>query len=432
MKPGARLSAAIEVLEEVLTRHRPVSMALADWGKAHRFAGSGDRNAIGHLVYDALRYRAASGYVFGNDTPRALVLGAARDAGQTATGIAALCTGGDHTPEPLSDDELKRLEAWNLDGAPEWVCGNYPEWLAPSFARAFKDNAAAEGQALAARAPADLRVNVLKATREKLLKSLEPFNPQETNLAPFGLRIAAPKGDARIPNLEAEAAFQAGWFEIQDEGSQIAAALSGAGPRLQVLDLCAGAGGKTLALAASMQNTGQIFAYDSDRTRLKEIFNRLKRANARNVQVLRAGDEKALDALGARFDVVLVDAPCTGTGTWRRRPDAKWRVRANQLADRQKEQREVLAKASTFVKPGGRLVYVTCSILPEENIDQVSAFVEANPGFHVVPFAGVWQATIGSEPPQSADGSTDTLLLTPRSHQTDGFFVAILERARTS
>jgi 16S rRNA (cytosine967-C5)-methyltransferase len=185
-------------------------------------------------------------------------------------------------------------------------------------------------------------------------------------------------------------------------------------------------------MAAAMQNTGQIFAYDSDRTRLKEIFGRLKRANARNVQVLRAGDQKALNALGPRFDIVLVDAPCTGTGTWRRRPDAKWRVKPNQLVDRMKEQRAVLAQASTFVKPGGRLVYVTCSLLPEENIDQVSAFVDANPAFQIVPIGEVWRTQLGTEPPQSADGSTQTLLLSPRCHQTDGFFVAILERSRTA
>ena len=146
-------------------------------------------------------------------------------------------------------------------------------------------------------------------------------------------------GLQRTPNLQAEAAFQAGWFEIQDEGSQIAALLSGAGPRKQVLDLCAGAGGKTLALAALMQNTGQLYAYDADRHQLKPIFDRIKRAGVRNVQVLRAGDEAALEALGPRFDVVMADAPCTGSGTWRRRPDAKWRLKPEALAARLGEQR---------------------------------------------------------------------------------------------
>ncbi len=429
MRPGARISAAIEVLETVLTRHQPVGIALADWGKAHRFAGSGDRNAIGHYVYDSLRYRASSAHIMGADTPRALVLGAARERGLALAEIAEMCSGQDHCPEPLTDDELTRFQAASIASAPDWVLGNYPEWLHPAFERAFGSNAQQEGLALSRRAPADLRVNTLKVQRDKALASLEPFAPQPTALSPHGIRIAAPIGDARIPNLEAEAAFQAGWFEIQDEGSQLAAAMSGAGPRLQVLDFCAGAGGKTLAMAAAMQNTGQIFAYDSDRNRLKPIFERIKRSNARNIQVLRAGDEKALNQLGNRFDVVLVDAPCTGTGTWRRRPDAKWRVKANQLADRIKEQHEVLEKAAPFVKPGGRLVYVTCSILPDENGDQVESFLAANPHFRIVPYGEIWSAQLPGEVAQSADGRTDTLLLTPRQHGTDGFFIAILQRS---
>jgi 16S rRNA (cytosine967-C5)-methyltransferase len=197
-----------------------------------------------------------------------------------------------------------------------------------------------------------------------------------------------------------------------------------------VLDLCAGAGGKTLALAALMQNTGQLYAYDADRNQLKPIFERIKRANVRNVQVLRAGDETALAALGPRFDVVLADAPCTGTGTWRRRPDAKWRLKPEALAARQAEQRSVLDRAASLVKPGGQIVYVTCSILPEENVLQVAAFLEKHGDFHVVPTADAW-AAVGQtgEVPASADGSPDTLLLTPGRHGTDGFFIAVLARA---
>jgi 16S rRNA (cytosine967-C5)-methyltransferase len=282
---------------------------------------------------------------------------------------------------------------------------------------------------MAQRAPADLRVNTLKATREKVLKALASFAPEPCRYSPIGIRVPAPVGPQRTPNLQAEAAFQAGWFEIQDEGSQIAALLSGAGPRKQVLDLCAGAGGKTLALAALMQNTGQLYAHDADRHQLKPIFARLKRAGVRNAQVLRAGDTAALDALGPRFDVVLVDAPCTGSGTWRRRPDAKWRLKPEALAARMTEQRSVLTRAAGLVKPGGRLVYVTCSVLPEENTGQVARFLEETPGFRLLPTAGVWAAALPDNPPPSADGRQDTLLLTPGRHGTDGFFIAILERA---
>ncbi|MBR2537256.1 MAG: RsmB/NOP family class I SAM-dependent RNA methyltransferase [Hyphomicrobium sp.] len=428
MRPGARVAAAIEILDPILHRHQPVSLELQSWGKAHRFAGSGDRNAIGHMVYDALRHKASSAHVLGSDAPRALVLGALRQRGLSVAEISAMCTGADHAPDALSDDEAARLDAFSLDGAPPHVAGDYPEWLHPSFERAFGDRAADEGRALARRAPADIRVNTLKATREKALKALADFGAVETKFSPVGIRVPAPVGDARTPNLEAEAAFQAGWCEIQDEGSQIVAALTGAGPRMQVLDLCAGAGGKTLALGAAMQNTGQIYAYDDDKHRLKPIFDRIRRAGVRNVQILKAGDEKALDQLAGKFDCVLVDAPCTGAGTWRRRPDAKWRLRPHALGERLKDQQAVLARAVQMVKRGGRLVYVTCSILPEENGDQIAACLAAHPDFRIVPYGDVWRATLGGEPPQSADGSAEHLVLTPLQHDTDGFFIAILER----
>ena len=428
MRPGARIAAAIEILDEILSRHLPVSMALQSWGKGHRFAGSGDRNAIGHMVYDALRHKASSAFVMGSDAPRALVVGALRERGVAAADIAGMCTGQDHAPEFLTDEESLRLETADLNGAPAFVIGNYPEWLHPSFERAFGARAAEEGQALARRAPADIRVNTLKATREKVLKALASFGAVETGYSPIGVRVPAPIGDARTPNLEAEAAFQAGWCEIQDEGSQLAAALTGAGPRMQILDLCAGAGGKTLALSASMQNTGQIYAYDDDKHRLKPIYARVKRAGVRNVQILRAGDEAALDALGAKFDCVLADAPCTGAGTWRRRPDAKWRLRPHALQERIKDQQAVLARAVKMVRPGGRLVYVTCSILPEENGDQIAACLVANPDFSAMPFADAWRASLPGDPPSSADGSTEHLVLTPARHGTDGFFISVLER----
>ncbi len=428
MRAGARIAAAIEILDDMTAHHRPVATALADWGKAHRFAGSGDRSVIGHMVYDALRHKASSAHVMGAETSRAVVLGGMREQGAAVADIAAMCTGAEHTPPPLTEDELKRLDANSTEGAAAWVTGNYPQWLHPSFKRAFGERLSVEGRGLSLRAPADLRVNTLKAPRDKVMKALVSYGALELERVPNGVRIPAPAGDSRIPNLQAEAAYQAGWCEIQDEGSQIAAALTGAGPRSQVLDLCAGGGGKTLAMAAAMQNTGQIYAYDDDRTRLKPIFLRIQRAGVRNVQVLRAGEKAALDELGPRFDIVLCDSPCTGSGTWRRRPDAKWRLKPANLAERQKEQRQVLADAVKFVKPGGRLVYVTCSVLPEENTDQVTAFLAANPDFSILPYAEAWRATLPGEPPVSADGSTQTLSLTPASHGTDGFFIAVLVR----
>jgi 16S rRNA (cytosine967-C5)-methyltransferase len=428
MKAGARIAAAIEVLEAILNRYQPVAIALTDWGKAHRFAGSGDRNAIGGLVYDALRRKSSIAWALGADTPRTLAIGAASSAlSLTPEAVIAACDGADHAPPPLSEAEQQGLTR-TLDDAPGFVQADIPEWLRSSFSSQFGATAIAEGQAMARRAPADLRVNTLKATREKVLKALTGFGAEPCLFSPIGVRVPPPVGAQRTPNLQAEAAFQAGWFEIQDEGSQIAALLSGAGPRKQVLDLCAGAGGKTLALAALMQNTGQLYAYDADRNQLKPIFERIKRAGVRNVQVLRAGDDAAVEALGPRFDVVMADAPCTGTGTWRRRPDAKWRLKPDALKARMAEQQSVLKRAASLIKPGGRLAYITCSILPEENTGQIARFLEENSDFSSVPIAGIWREAFSSEPPPSADGSSDSLLLTPHQHGTDGFFIAVLVR----
>jgi 16S rRNA (cytosine967-C5)-methyltransferase len=430
MKPGARIRAAVEILDEIIARHRPTALALEDWGKAHRFAGSGDRNAIGGIVYDALRRRSSIAWAFGSQGPRALAVGASASAlGLTPEAVAAACDGSQYCLEPLTGDEHAGLDR-PLDGAPDHVRADVPEWLWPGFVRVFGERAVAEGRALAGRAPTDLRVNTLKATREKVLKALRDYSAEPSRLSPIGVRIPAPVATQRTPNLQAEAAFQAGWFEVQDEGSQIAALLAGAGPRLQVLDFCAGAGGKTLAMAAAMQNSGQIFAYDEDRNRLKPIFERVKRAGVRNAQILRAGDQGAVEALGPRFDLVLVDAPCTGTGVWRRRPEAKWRLKPESLAERRKEQEEVLAAASRLVKPGGRLVYITCTVLAEENTDQIDAFRAKHPRFALLDYAEAWRRQLAGEPPVSADGRTDSLLLTPASHATDGFFLAILEAGR--
>lgn len=429
MRPGARLKAAEEVLGDILARHRPAASALADWGKSHRFAGSGDRAAIGTLVYDALRRRNSISARMGSDTPRALALGAASRAfAMTPDEVAVAADGSAYAIGSLSDEEAAALARDLPLDAPAHIAGDFPEWLTPSLERAFGSRAVEEGAALSARAPVDLRVNTLKATREKTLKALAHFAAEPTPLSPVGLRIPPPEGAGRAPHVEAEAAHGKGWFEVQDEGSQVAALLAGATSRMQVLDLCAGAGGKTLALAAAMQNTGQIYAYDADKRQLRPIFERLRRAGARNVQAMDAGDESALATLGPRFDVVLVDAPCTGSGTWRRKPDSKWRLKPANIGERQVEQRAVLALGSGLTKPGGCLVYVTCSVLPEENTDQVAAFRSDHPDFSVEPYAQSWKEHFGTGPPSSADGRDDTLLLTPACHGTDGFFIARLRR----
>ncbi len=454
MRPAGRLQAAIEVLEEVFERHQPAPMALANWGRAHRFAGSGDRGAIGNLVYDALRCKHSIAARMGEQTPRALALGAAATSfGLSIEEVAALADGAQHAPAPITDEERAGL-ARELDAdAPDYVRGDYPNWMAPAMVQVFGERAALEGAGLAQRAPVDLRVNTLKALRPKVLKALARYRAEPAPLTLAGIRIPATRGPRKQAHVESETGHGKGWFEVQDAGSQIAAALSGAGARDQVADICAGAGGKTLAMAARMQNSGQIYAYDADKRRLRPIFERLKRAGVRNVQVLDGGEEEALRALQERFDVVLVDAPCTGTGTWRRRPDAKWRLKPDNIEQRIEEQRAVLSLGAPLVKPGGRLCYVTCSILAEENTDQLNWFLQQYPDFEVVPYAQVWKSAMAKggvssgresddgapggtgetldeavQVPVSADGREDALLLTPASHGTDGFYIATVQR----
>ncbi len=426
--PG-RIAAAIEVLDDVATRHRPVALALKDWGVRHRFAGSGDRAAIGNLVYDALRKRASHAHAMGADTPRALVLAVAVfDWGSDPATLNAGFAADKFGPDAISDAEMARLTAEDpLKGAADHVRADVPEWLAPSLQAAFGDRWIEEARALTERPPLDLRVNRLKADPERVTKALKRFEPQASAIAPMALRMAAGSGNARTPNVQSDEGYLKGWFEIQDQGSQLVAALAGAVPGQQVLDLCAGAGGKTLALAAAMQNKGQIFAYDTDRSRLAPIYDRLKRNGARNVQV-RAPEPGALDDLVGKMDRVVVDAPCTGTGTWRRRPDTKWRLTAEQLAARQAEQAEILAGAADYVKPGGQLVYITCSVLPEENSAQIAAFLAARQDFSAVPASGVWFDRVGREAPEGLYDGPDGVMLTPATTGSDGFFVAILAR----
>ena len=425
--PGL-ISAAAEVLADIESHHRPAGEALKDWGVSHRFAGSGDRAAIGNLVYDALRRRASIAWRIGSDTPWHLAVGAAVFVwGNRPRALNEAFRGGRHAPEPVPEGTILRIEAARLDDAPEHVRADLPEWLAPHFEAAFGTEWVAEGAALAERPPLDLRVNTLKAERGKTARQLHRLGALPTPFSPVGLRIPPADGPRRHPNVQAEEAFRRGRVEVQDEASQLCALLVGARPGEQVLDICAGAGGKTLALAACMENRGQIYATDSDKNRLAPIFERLKRAGVRNVQVLPPTSD-ALSGLAGRMDRVLVDAPCTGTGAWRRRPDAKWRVTPEALAKRMAEQDAALASAASCVKPGGTLVYATCSLLPAENEERVAAFLSSHPEFGCVPAHEAWATALPGVAPPAAALACASLLLTPRRSATDGFFVAALRR----
>ncbi|MCI0736227.1 MAG: class I SAM-dependent methyltransferase, partial [Beijerinckiaceae bacterium] len=285
MTPGARIAAAIEVVAEIEARKRPAAEALKDWGLSHRFAGSKDRAAIASLVFDGQRKRASSAFMMGEETPRAIVLGALRQLhDMNASALAALCSGEAHAPSPLTTTEIDRLSAADLTRAPGPAAGDFPLWLEPSLSAAFGPEIVAEMCALSTRAPVDLRANTLKAPRDKALAGLAHLRAMPTPYSPLGLRVPlAP--DGRGPRLSAELLYAKGFVEIQDEASQLAVLLTFARPGEQVLDLCAGAGGKTLALAAMMQNKGQVHATDRDGARLMQSISRLKRAGVRNVQL---------------------------------------------------------------------------------------------------------------------------------------------------
>ena len=435
MRDGGRIAAAMDVLEAVVTRHRPVKDALRDWAKAHRFAGSGDRAWMSGLVMDALRRAGGSRFVFDEDTPRALTLGALSLAwGWDAERYDKAVEGDEHAPPPLSETERAAF-AETLDAAPLHARADIPDWLAPSFVRAFGEDAVAEGAAMARRAPVDLRVNRIKTDPEKALAAVAAkLKAAPSALLTGALRLPDTDPRAKAPPADAIPAYGKGWVEVQDLGSQIAALAAAPASRLQVLDYCAGAGGKTLALASLMENSGQIYAWDYDWRRLRAIWPRLKRAGARNVQVRDGEEAAALGDLVGKLDIVFCDAPCSGSGTWRRRPDSKWRLKPNALERRRSEQDQVLANGSAYVKPGGRLVYVTCSILPEENADRIAAFLDAGAPFEPRPALDAIVASGAlTEAGQTALKPCETrfgaLQLTPRRTGSDGFYICVLERA---
>jgi 16S rRNA (cytosine967-C5)-methyltransferase len=438
MTPGARLEAAIGLLDEIEQARAPADDIIANYFRRHRFAGAKDRAAMSQHIYAVLRRRAAldwwierGGPALPRDARRRLLAALVLVEGWTPRAIDEACDGDRFRPAPLTVVEKRFLEALppekieHKDMPPD-VRGNYPAWLHSRLEAVFGRGLQREMAALCGTAALDLRVNGLKVDdREKARAALarEGVDAARTPLSPIGLRVFE-----RVP-LGTLKTFRDGFVEVQDEGSQLAALLADARPGMRVVDFCAGAGGKTLALAAAMENRGHLVACDIAARRLERATERLRRAGASIVQrvPLTSARDKWVKRHGRGFDRVFVDAPCTGTGTWRRNPDAKWRLRPEDLADLTALQAEILDSAQRLVKPGGRLVYVTCSLLAEENEQQVAHFLAGHPAFSLLPVGSVWRAVIGTEAP--AEG--EMLRLTPARHGTDGFFVALIERAAT-
>ncbi len=426
MRLSGRIAAAIEIIDGLKEKNRPVSLALKDWGQANRFAGSKDRAAIGNLVYDAMRKRSSHQFSMQSETGRALALSViVRDWGIELKELETAFASDNFAPDPISPEEKKLLLSKTpLKNAPAHIQANIPEWLMASFEKSFGKNWPEQAKAQSDRPPLDMRVNILKSSSDKVQKSLKRFSPQPMDIATNGLRIVPGVGAERIANISADEAYKKGWVEIQDQGSQIVSALSNAKPGEQVLDFCAGGGGKTLALASMMENKGQIFAHDSDRNRLAPIFDRLKRAGIRNVQV-RSPQEGALDNLVGRMDKVVVDAPCTGTGTWRRHPDSRWRLSPAQLEKRVAEQAQILDEAKKFLRPGGELIYITCSVLPEENIEQIESFIAKNQDYDSIDMEQRWSEVYPNSSQQPIFDRRGAML-SPLSTNSDGFYISVL------
>ena len=448
MTPGARVQAAIEILDMIVAGRTarggaPADAVASGYFRARRYIGSKDRGFIGDLVYAVLRRRAQLDWwlarvrqgpdrgAYSADSRRRILAASAIVNGWTEEQIAAAFDGGKFRPKPLNETERSlaaALPGRSLDHPqqPDSVRFNCPDWLLPDLRERFGDELRAEMEALNALAPLDLRVNALKSDRAAAAASLARtgIKTEPTALSPWGLRVRG------RPNLPVHEAFRSGLVEIQDEGSQLAALVVGAGPGMRVCDFCAGAGGKSLALAAAMQNKGHIVACDVSGPRLDSAGKRLRRSGVHNVECRHLESERDpwVKRHAGEFDRVLIDAPCSGTGTWRRNPDARWTVSPEGVAELCELQGRILGSAARLVKPGGRLIYVTCSLLAAENERQAEGFLAAATDYAAVPISAAWREALAVPCP-----SPDPYLrLSPFRDRTDGFFVAVVERRAAS
>lgn len=432
MTPAARLAAAASVLDSIAHSRQPAEVVLKAWGQTNRYAGSKDRRAVADRVYRVLRARGRLVWAMGGrEDGRALVIASlSLIDGLPLEEIEALHSGDGYGPRPLSKQERSRITAAPGD-VPGWVAAGLPEFVVADFKTTFGDRWAEEAHALMApRAPIDLRVNAARATVAEVAAELAEADlaPEPTPWSAWGLRLPSEPP----PNVQALEAFKQGRIEIQDEGSQIACALAGAAPGLTVVDYCAGGGGKTLGLAQAMSGQGVLVACDVVQKRLDNIRPRLARAGVEADLRLLGQNGGGVEDLNGAADVVLVDAPCSGSGTWRRRPEDAWRLKPSEVERLHALQVAILGRASALVKPGGRLVYVTCSMLRDENETTADAFERTHPEFRPAPLVEAlddpaFTAEARERLADLADGHR--LRLSPAASGTDGFFVAAYRRS---
>ena len=427
MRPEARLGAAIEILDLLERESAALEDILRRYFRERRYAGSGDRRAIGAIVYGVLRRRGELDWRLEDakrnpdNRMRAFLLTELEHWQGLADGPY-----GPEVPDEAERESLAIAVLAEIEDAPASARLNYPVWLEGEIERSLGPDCAEELAALCGgRAATDLRTNSLKTDRDALRARLagEGFETEPLYLTPEALRLVT---EGRV---DQGAAFADGLFEVQDAGSQFVSHLVGAGQAKWVADVCAGAGGKTLAMAADMGNRGQLFAADVDAGRLKRLSARAQRAGVRNIQTRRQSAEAEWPGdWRGRMDAVLVDAPCTGSGTWRRQPELRWRLTPEVLERDALRQGGILDGASALVAPGGRLVYVTCSFLAAENENVVTDFLARHPDFSLVPWREAAAAAGMSGQPQDA-AAQDCLRLSPLRHGVDGFFAAVMTRA---
>lgn len=429
MTPAARLSGAIDLLCAIQNApRRPADATANAFFRERRYIGGGDRRAISTLAWDVLRgWRRLHWHLEGSQgdiSPRLLCAASMLLSGTTMDQVRMMFSGERYAQNPLTpreDINLKHLEGKELSSQkqPIAIRLEYPDWIEPALRETFGSRMADEMEAMLGTPTLDLRVNLLKGTREDALRALkrEGLNAVPTKLSPWGLRL-----DGRQPVTAAQA-FKDGLVEIQDEGSQLVVAAADARPDNRVLDYCAGAGGKTLALAMTMENKGHIVACDVHEKRLEGAVKRLRRAGVHNVErhLLVTGDKWA-KRRAASFDRVLVDAPCSGTGTWRRNPDARLRLTPEDIQELVIKQSEILDRAASLVKPGGRMIYATCSLLAAENGQQIDAFLKRRTDFVRVATEDLPEL-LPAELREKAQFS-----LTPLRDGTDGFFACVMQR----
>ena len=417
MTPAARLQATIEILEALERTNAPADRFLREWFRDRRYAGSKDRAAVSERLFAILRHRGFLSWRMACTSPRALVIASVLAEAGAVDALETLFGGDGYGPPALSDAERAAIATVPKTMPPLSVQGEFPTWLEAELKRSLGEALIEEMRALCERASVDLRVNSLKASRDDVMRLLadEGFVARATPMSPLGIRLAAGEKLSALSRLPA---FEEGLFEFQDEAAQIASLLVDANPGERILDLAAGAGGKALALAAAMSNTGEIVACDIDAKRLAQLAPRAARAGVTIIEAV------AVDAAKGPFDTVLVDAPCSGTGTWRRQPELKWRLTPEKLAELEALQDTLLARAVAYAPK--RIIYATCSLLKCENEDRVGAFLERHARYRLQPVSDVWRVTLGTEPPS---GTSRCFHASPLKTGTDGFFAAVLVQA---